>query len=67
MTAPARVSAGWKRSLNLGEPIDIRLELDDPAIETRVFLRHDGLSYLQPLGDWGSRSEIRFLPEAPGC
>ncbi len=66
MTAPARVSAGWKRSLNLGEPIDIRLELDDPAIETRVFLRHDGLSYLQPLGDWGSRSEIRFLPEAPG-
>ena len=64
--ASGRIRSTWRRSYRLGEHCVIPLELDDAAVETRVFLKHDGIFYLQPLGDWDRRTEIRFLPEAPG-
>jgi FkbM family methyltransferase len=42
------------------------LTLLDPDTETRIFLKHDGMFYVEPFGEWAGRSEIRFLPEAPG-
>ncbi len=65
--SPGRVKSGWNRSYNLGEDCVIPLVSDDPRVETRVFLKHDGLFYLQPFGDWKHRGELRFLPEAPGA
>jgi FkbM family methyltransferase len=61
-----RSSHSWARSFAVGEECVIPLKLEDPYLETRVFLKHQGLSYLHPLGDWDRRTEIRFLPEAPG-
>jgi FkbM family methyltransferase len=34
--------------------------------ESRVFVKHDGIFYLQPLAGWEHRRELRFMPEAPG-
>ena len=64
---PGRVKSPWRRSYRLGEPCTIPLTLADPAIETRVFLKHDGIFYVEPFGDWAVRTEIHFLPEAPGA
>jgi FkbM family methyltransferase len=66
VTSPTRVEAGWKQSLALGERCEIPLAFNDPNTETRVFLKHNGLVYLEPLGDWKRRDEVAFLPEAPG-
>jgi len=63
--SPGRVRSAWQRAYNLGEQCVIPLAAD-PGTETRVFLKHDGILYLKPLGDWQARDEIRFLPEAPG-
>ncbi len=63
---PGRMKRSWHRSYRLGEPCVIPLSLVDPAIETRLFLKHDGISYLEPFGDWAARTDIHFLPEAPG-
>jgi FkbM family methyltransferase len=63
--SPGRVRSAWRRAYNLGEQCVIPLAAD-PGTETRVFLKHDGIFYLKPLGDWQVRDEIRFLPEAPG-
>jgi FkbM family methyltransferase len=64
--ATGRVSGNWQRSLRLGEPCAIPLSLASPDIETRLYLKHDGLFYLEPFGQWDRRREIYFLPEAPG-
>jgi FkbM family methyltransferase len=53
-------------SIRLGETYVMPLESDDAGLETRVFLRQQGIRYLQPFAEWGSRREIRFFPEAPG-
>src|SRR4051794_14709643 len=66
VTSPARVASGWNQSVRLGESCVIPLDFDDPATETRVFLKHERILYLQPLGDWKRRDEVSFLPEAPG-
>ncbi len=65
--SPGRVKSGWHRSYRLGEPCVMPLTLLDPGIETRVFLKHDGIFYLEPFGAWAPRTEIHFLPEAPGA
>lgn len=65
--APGRVSGNWQRALQLGEPCAIPLSLVSPDIETRLYLKHDGLFYLEPFGQWDRRAEIYFLPEAPGA
>jgi FkbM family methyltransferase len=64
--SPGRQKSGWRKSYNLGQECVIPLELGETGIETRVFLKHDGIFYLQPLGDWQPRDQIKFLPEAPG-
>jgi len=64
---PGRITSAWRRSYRLGEPCQIPLALADPAIETRVYLKHDGIFYVEPFGDWAVRTEIHFLPEAPGA
>lgn len=66
MTSPARVASDWNRSVSLGQSCVIPLEFDDPATETRIFLKHQGMQYVQPLGDWKQRDQVSFLPEAPG-
>jgi len=63
---PGRVKSPWRGSYRLGEPCIIPLALADPAIETRVFLKHDGIFYVEPFGEWAVRTEIHFLPEASG-
>lgn len=65
--SPGRVRSEWRRSFRLGEQCVVPLSVAGPDIETRIFLKHAGLFYLQPLGEWAPRSEIRFLPEAPGA
>jgi FkbM family methyltransferase len=64
---PGRVKSPWRGSYRLGEPCIIPLTLAGPGIETRVFLKHDGIFYAEPFGDWAVRTEIHFLPEAPGA
>ena len=66
LRAGAPVQTGWHRTYRLGEVCVIPLESPDPLAESRVFLEHDGILYLQELTGWGRRTEIRFLPEAPG-
>ena len=63
--SPGRNKSAWRQVYRLGEQCVIPLNLER-EVETRVFLKHDGLFYLHPLGDWQRRDEIRFLPEAPG-
>ncbi len=64
--SPGRQRSDWRQSYNLGQQCVIPLELGEANVETRVYLKHDGIFYLKPLGDWQRREEIRFLPEAPG-
>jgi len=64
--APVRLGTPAGLSLRLGETCVIPLESREGPVETRVFLEQQGIRYLQPLADWGSRQEIRFFPEAPG-
>ena len=65
--SPGRVTGSWRSAYRLGDVCDVPLALLDPAIETRVFLKHDGLFYADPIGEWAVRTGIRFLPEAPGA
>ena len=58
MSSPARVERGRKQSIRLGEQVLIPLALADSGVETRVYLKHNGLFYLQPLGD--VRTEVRW-------
>jgi len=46
--------------------VAIALTTEDATVETRAFVRHDGILYAQPLLDWAPRHEVRFFPEAPG-
>ncbi len=52
--------------VRLGSVLEFRLVKDDPAIETRCFLRHHPVFYPRPLIDWTTESTVTIFPEAPG-
>lgn len=52
--------------VRLGEACRVPVT-DDDSVVSRVYLKQDGVFYLQPLADWGPRREVEFMPEAPGA
>ncbi len=60
----ANIEAGGR--LELGELLRVRLERLEPEIETRCFLRHDGILYPEPLRGFSLEEGLEIYPEAPG-
>jgi FkbM family methyltransferase len=52
-------------TIRLGEMCVIPIFCEGGS-QSRVFVKHDAIFYLQPFADWAFRREIEFLPEAPG-
>jgi FkbM family methyltransferase len=60
------VSRLTKNKVLLGSTCEFELVRLDPRVETRAFLRHQGIFYLKPLSDWTADDVIYLFPEAPG-
>lgn len=53
-------------SIELGRLVEFHLVKDDPAIETRFFLRQSPIIYTRALKDWTNEPVLVVFPEAPG-
>jgi FkbM family methyltransferase len=53
--------------VSLGQACEFALtRTGGQPVETRIFLKHDQIFYLDPLAEWGERDLVRLFPEAPG-
>ena len=59
-------ATGELDGVELGRVLEFRVEKEDPAIETRFFLRHRPVLYTRPLRDWTPEPALAVVPEAPG-
>ena len=50
----------------LGQALRLAIDMVEPGVATRLFLRHDGVRYTRPWRDWDVRSTDNLLLEAPG-
>ncbi|MEO8603829.1 MAG: FkbM family methyltransferase [bacterium] len=54
-------------ALALGQVVTVQLRRDAADVETRAYIRHEGVHYLTPLSDWTTADTLAFYPEAPGA
>ncbi len=50
----------------LGGKCDFKIVREQAAVETRCYLKHEGVFYPRAIAEWNSSDSIRFFPEAPG-
>jgi hypothetical protein len=52
--------------VRVGDTCEFQIVKQDPAIETRSFIKDQNIFYLKPLTDWDPGDQIDFTPETPG-
>jgi len=55
-----------RSKISLGETLHLKIEAAEPGVETRLWVRHEGVLYTRPWRDWQPCSEDVLFPEAPG-
>lgn len=62
---PIEILSPSSDQVPLGQFVEIQIAKAAP-VETRLFLKHSGVFYLEPLRDWSAEGELTIFPEAPG-